>query len=55
MAIRENIRVIIGLLSTVRIGGLVPPGPTEGTYKVTYIINAQAVSTTFDVPECSQQ
>jgi hypothetical protein len=32
-----------------------PLGPTAGTYKITDIINGQAVSTTFQVPECSQQ
>ncbi len=36
-------------------GILLPPGPTAGTYKITDIINGQAVSTTFQVPECSQQ
>ena len=33
----------------------IPPGPTAGTYKITDIINGEAVSTTFQVQECSQQ
>jgi hypothetical protein len=36
-------------------GIFLPPGPTAGTYKIIDIINGQAVSTTFQVPECTQQ
>lgn len=40
------------------VGLAVPPGPTEGTYKIIMVINYDyddPISTTFQAPECFQQ